>query len=173
MNNLTGFCDSLAQSPQFLAVVLQQPSANLLTLFASLGTPIIASLGIIIACGQLRTARHKLKIDLYEKRLIVYEASRKALGDIMIDGKTSNEIERQFLLGISGAKWLFNRELEEYLHETLWEEIIQLGTLQSQLDGLGRGSEKSGFMKKRSEIISKLNKHLNELDDKFYSFMHL
>lgn len=173
MSNTTSFFDSLAQVPQLFSVVLQQPSLSLVTMLSSVVTLVIAVLGILIAYMQLRTARHKLKLDLYEKRLIIYEAARNAIGTIVTKGKTDNEIEKSFLVGIAGAKWLFDKELESYLHETLWHEIIHLGSLQGGLDGLERGPEKTTLIGKRTARMSALNKQLSELDDRFYKFMHV
>lgn len=173
MSDPTSFCDSMLHSPQLLAVVLQQPSLGWFTVLSSLATPIIAALGIWIAYRQSRTARYKLKLDLYEKRLVIYEAVRNAIGTIVTSGKTNSDIEREFLIGIAGAKWLFDKELEKYLHETLWHEIIHLGTLQGELDGLERGPEKTNLNNKRTVLMNALNKRLSELDNRFDKFMHL
>jgi hypothetical protein len=173
MSNATSFCDSLAQTPQLLSVVIQQPAYSWLTILSSLATPFIAVLGIWIAYRQSRTARYKLKLDLYETRLSIYEAARHAIGTIVTSGQTNNEIERTFLVGIAGAKWLFDKELERYLRQTLWAEIVHLGTLQGELDGLERGLEKTQLIAKRTAQMTSLNKRLSELDEKFYKFMHL
>ena len=103
MSNTTSFCESLIQAPQILSVVLQQPAFSWLTVLSSLATPFIAVLGIWIAYRQSRTARYKLKLDLYEKRLCIYEAARNAIGTIVTSGQTNNEIERTFLVGIDLA----------------------------------------------------------------------
>ncbi|MFZ6845456.1 hypothetical protein [Undibacterium sp. RuTC16W] len=173
MNEPINFCSTFERAPQFITVFLQQPETSWLSLLTAFVTPVIAALGIWIAYQQATINRHKLKLDLYDKRLEIYNAVRNALGTIVMSGQTSQSIEREFLIGIAGAKWLFNKEIKDYLNETLWLQIINLGSLQGQLDGLERGTEKTELSKKRTEVMNALNKRLSELDDMFYEFLHL
>jgi hypothetical protein len=96
-----------------LTADLQQSEPHWTTLVAAFMTPVVASLGILIAFNQWRTARGKLKLDLYEKRLVVYDAVWNTLGQIGTTGKTNQKIEQEFLLGIAGAKWLFDKNMEK------------------------------------------------------------
>lgn len=46
----------------------------------ALTIPVIAIVAAIIAYRQWRTAQSKLKLDLFEKRMVVYQAARDMLG---------------------------------------------------------------------------------------------
>ena len=58
-------------------------SLNILTGFL---TPVIAIIAIWIAIMQMRTHRYKVRIDLFEKRMKIFETIRESLGVILRDG---------------------------------------------------------------------------------------
>jgi hypothetical protein len=49
------------------------------TVLAALLTPAVAILATIVALQQLRTAREKLKLELFDRRLSIHEQTRDVL----------------------------------------------------------------------------------------------
>ena len=94
-----------------------------LTAFA---LPVLAGIGATIAYRQWRTAQNKLKLDLFDKRMIVYQAVRDTLGYIGSHGRINHEEQVKYLIGIQSSKWLFGPEIHKYLDETLWHKIVDL-----------------------------------------------
>lgn len=135
--------------------------------------PAIALMAVVVAISQWRIARMKLKLDLYEKRMVVYEAVKSALCELVIHGKTDPDIERDYLKGIAGSKWLFNKRLADYLNNELWGLISKLACSQSMADSAPPGEERSKEIKSQWAITSELNKQLTELDKRFYPFLSL
>ena len=86
----------------------------------ALGAPIVALIAACIAgCiayQQWKTARNKLKLDLFEKRLQVYNAAAVIVELInnpyAPDRDHLDECTDKFV----GARWLFGREIEQYLN---------------------------------------------------------
>lgn len=72
----------------------------------SIGLVVIGLLGVYVAWRQWRTARQKLRFDLFERRLAIYEATIKFLEDVRRDGLT---VERYMLFDEAtvSARWLF------------------------------------------------------------------
>ncbi|MER8838471.1 hypothetical protein NKH86_06875 [Mesorhizobium sp. M0913] len=60
-------------------------------------TPVIALAVGFIAYRQWRTAHSRLVLDLFEKRLAVYEQTRKAVSFVNTHGRTSREAEIDLL----------------------------------------------------------------------------
>lgn len=142
--------------------------------FSALLTPIVAVFGIYIATQQWRTARNKLKLDLFDKRLAVYEATRSFLASIITSGKITQENEMLFLAGTRGAKWLFGNEIEQYIDKQLWNQSNKLICLQSTFDSLPSPEERESNIKKQTEIKLWFNNQLvNEVDNKFSQFLSL
>lgn len=135
-------------------------------------TPVVAAFGIWIAWNQWRTARRKLKLDLFDKRIVVYDAVQHAIGQIMVHGKTSAEVESAYLIGISGAKWLFDKEMDEYLSGELWRLISRLHAVQSEHIG-APAAERLEAVQKQSKVLNEMSTHWRSIDSKFYPFLSL
>ncbi|MDN4060121.1 hypothetical protein QPK31_18090 [Massilia sp. YIM B02769] len=85
-----------------------------------LGTPVVAllaaSIAGFIANRQWKTARNKLKLDLFDKRIAIYKLAITALQNIRtnkVDVKAVEELENS----LHAARWLFNIDVALYLHE--------------------------------------------------------
>lgn len=79
-----------------------------------------------ISLAQAETARNKLKLDLFEKRMAVYEAARKAIGRAASQGPLSGQEEIDYLSGVNSAKWLFDQKIADYLEKDLWKKLAEL-----------------------------------------------
>lgn len=140
---------------------------------SALLVPTVAILGALIAYRQWRTAQNRLKLDLFDRRLVVYEAARDYISSVMTSGKTTNEKEFEFLAGIRGAKWLFDEDVTQYLDKELWRKICYLGCLQSELDGMPAGEERTKNIRAQADLKKWLIVQMKVLDDKFAPFLKL
>jgi hypothetical protein len=143
------------------------------TYLAALLTPTVAALGIFIAYRQWRTAQNKLKLDLFERRLAVYEAARGFISSVMTSGKTTQDREFEYLTGIRGAKWLFGDEVVQYLDKVLWHKACDLWCLQEELEGMPPGDERTRKVHAKAEIKKWLIAQLEVLDNKFSPYLKL
>ncbi len=89
----------------------------------ALSTPVIAMLGAWIGWRQWVTTRDKLRLELFERRMEVHKALYETLGCLYVKGRLSSEEELRYLTGTSGAKWLFGKEINEYLLKELWPKL--------------------------------------------------
>ena len=92
----------------------------------ALVVPVLALVGAGIAYRQWRTAQNKLKLDLFDRRMLVYQAVLDTLGYVAAHGSISREQQVAYLSGIQTVKWLFGPEIDTYLRRTLWEKIVNL-----------------------------------------------
>ncbi len=97
-------------------------------LFSALLTPLIAIVATYIAWQQWKTNRQKLALDLYERRLHIYQEVRKTLGLVMRDGSISLQILLEFYSSVSEAHFLFGPEIAEYIDE-IYKHGTELGLL--------------------------------------------
>lgn len=85
-------------------------------LFQFLGTVAIGVAAAYIARGQWRTNQAKLKLDLYDRRLAVYEASMKFVLGLTTNAMVDADATRQFLVATRQAPFLFDdTSLPDYL----------------------------------------------------------
>lgn len=139
---------------------------------AALLTPTVAVFAVVIGYRQWRTAQNKLKLDLFEKRLKIYEALRNSIGSITSSGNVTTESEREFLQAIQGIQWLFGPEVENYVDE-IWPRICDLGCLQEELKNLEVGPERTEKAHKSAEIKKWLINQRKGLNAKFAPYLKL
>jgi hypothetical protein len=140
---------------------------------SALLVPIVAVFGLWIAYRQWRTAQNRLKLDLFDRRLIVYEAAREIIVTVRTSGKVTNEAEFKYFANTRGAIWLFNPEIVRYLDEELWRKIVDLGALESELEGLPAGEERSKNVREQRVIKNWLGEQLGVMEKKFAPFLKL
>ena len=140
---------------------------------SALLTPIVAVLGSFIAYRQWRTAQNKLKHDLFERRFAVFDAARKLLASIMTSGKAKDEELFKFLSGTREAKWLLNDDIAKYLEKELYHKAVHLQCLDSELEGVPVGDERSANVRNQTEIKLWLGKQFEVLDEKFSPYLRL
>lgn len=84
---------------------------------------VIALLGAGIAACQMWIAREKLRLDafdrVYDRRVAIYEATRKFLGDVFDDTGISEEKIRAYGFFTLDAEFLFDDDMNNYLREIL------------------------------------------------------
>jgi hypothetical protein len=140
---------------------------------AALLTPTVAVFGLWIGYRQWRTAQNKLKLDLFERRLAIYDGVRSFISSVMTTGKTTQSYEMEFLAAIRGAKWLFGPEVVEYIDTTLWHKACDLWCLQEELQDMPSGQERTDKIHKQAEIKKWLTAQLKVIDEKFSPYLAL
>jgi hypothetical protein len=140
---------------------------------SALSTPTIAILGALIAYRQWCLAQNKLKLDLFDRRFSVYESARNFLASIMTSGRANEKELLKFLAGTREAKWLLNRQVADYLVKEIYHKALDLQTLESELQGVGLGPERTANVRKQSELKKCLMAQYEVLDQHFSPYLQL
>jgi hypothetical protein len=85
-------------------------------------TPLIAIITTFIAFQQWRTNQQKLILDLYDRRMKIYQEVKNILIIIERDATASREELWSFYRSVSEADFLFGSEIRQYI-----DEIYQRG----------------------------------------------
>jgi len=85
------------------------------TLFFSIATLFLSVAIVTIALLQWRVAENKLRLDLFDRRYKVYNATRKFLAVILREAKLTNSELFEFDLETSDAEFLFGADVVEHL----------------------------------------------------------
>lgn len=72
---------------------------------SALLTPVIAAIVTYIAYRQYDTARAKLALDLFEKRLAVYQRLRDAVAVVNSKGQVDTDADRLLLEAINASQF--------------------------------------------------------------------
>lgn len=118
-------CASIASMPPIWATVL-----------SALLTPIIAVVGAYIAWQQWRTNRNKLKLDLFDRRFGVYDATRNLIRDVLTQTHPSDEQLLKFRANTGEASFLLNQTIAKYLTDEMWNKAADLAGLWDEMRDL-------------------------------------
>jgi len=155
---LEAFSLSIVEAPQPIA-----PAIHWTAYSTAIAGPFIAVIAAWIAFRQWQLARNKLKLDLFDRRMAVYEAVRTMLGKATRAGKLTLEEEVEFLSGVQTAKWLFGPEVQTYLEKELWNKIVDFG-YQNTMMASASGNQRAEHIKARTEIFKWIMSQYEQLD---------
>jgi len=125
------------------------------------------------AAAAAATAKSKLKLDLFEKRLEVFTVTKNAI-DIAWksrDFPTSND--KVFLSGTSGARWLFNEQIADYIQRDIWGRLVDIhlkNTISTESDSM---DERNQARTERNELSKQLIKDLHKLEELLAPFLQI
>jgi hypothetical protein len=95
-------------------------------------TALTALIAAWIAFQQYQTARHRLRLDLFEKRLAVYEAAKSLIQTAIRDGNLKTDRIFEFVRDSRQAEFLFDQPLVSYL-EAIRAKSFRFSHLNEQL----------------------------------------
>lgn len=149
------------------------PAATMIAAFAAL------SVTAYFACHQKRsaedqahTAREKLRHDLYDRRYRVFDAARRLLAQIASQRIASDEDLRRFVIDTGDAMFLFDDDMDAHLKE-IRSRAQKLQTLDSLMEPMPVGPQRTSFVNKREEQFTWLVSQLDGLVDTFKPFLKL
>ncbi|MDO9031202.1 MAG: hypothetical protein Q7V09_12260 [Hydrogenophaga sp.] len=122
------------------------------TYLSAFAAPVLAVVAGWIAYRQYTTARAKLKLDLFEKRIAIYNEVNECLSYVFRNGDSSIENDQRFLEALHQAKWLFGADVVNYLQEVIWPKMGELHCLCANLEGMQDSQERNEKLKSRSQL---------------------
>lgn len=136
--------------------------------------PLIVSVGVgYVAWQQWQTARHKLKLDLFDRRLRVYQATKDLVNTMMLHGRISDEELGRFYADIRGAEFLFDSDLRSYytkIGDMVWRTSRLAST--NSID-LRSGNRRDERLKEEDQLYDYLQSEYRRLDERFRSALDL
>ncbi len=156
--------------------IVQAPAAQGRSWIDSLSaglSPLVAILGIAIGVRQWRTAQNKLKLDLFENRLEIFEATQTAIASVHTKGGPSHSAVLSFAAATASARWLFNKQIADYLHQELGKRLDELRILGEELDELGPDDDRRGLVDQRAEQRKWITKQFPIIEEMFSPFLSI
>lgn len=152
-----------------------QTAPDLITILSGLLTPVIAILATYIAWKQHHIDKYRLKNELYDRRAEVYTALDLFLIDFIREGHTTFERTHQFYNQISKSKFLFDKDIQNYLMK-IYRKAIKCYELQIKMypengsQGLPVGEERSKVAQEQCDIIKWISKQSNDSIEVFREY---
>lgn len=134
-------------------------------------SPIIAIVGGVIAWQQFRINRNKLKLDRFDKRYAIYEASMNFAASIIANGRLKSAPYDQFMVHSRGARFLLSKEMADYLDQL----TTNAGKLHGVLHSLERPTitdeQREKYGDHVTEITEWFQQQLEVIPEKFGPFL--
>ena len=146
----------------------------------ALGTPLVAlvaaSIASLIAYRQWNTAREKLKLDMFDRRMEIYTCALAVI-HWMASYKPDKDSEPVFQLQTLNAKvrWLLSEEISEFLRNLAYRALVSEIPFDEEQFGMSDDDHKlmvENEGKMRREIIRVDLAKLNELFQPYLSVKH-
>jgi hypothetical protein len=122
-------------------------------------SPAIAGVAVYIALRQWLTNRHRVKLDIFDRRFRVFLEVRKILSSVIPEGSASSELFLNFRTSVAESYFIFGAEIESYL-----EEIYSHGIKLACADGQRRlPKEERAEDHDTKKVAEEINTHLTWL----------
>ena len=144
---------------------------QLIGIFKAWLTPLIAVVVTYVAWRQWRVNVYRLRLDLFEKRYAVFDATRKFLSLILRKATFEMNDFYEFRANVSDADFLFKKDVVKYLGN-IDDKALQLNTTQDTYKPLLAGDERTKLVKEEKEILKWLTDQLPELKKIFTPYIN-
>lgn len=140
-------------------------------MFSPIATLIVSLIVGYIAWQQWQVARAKLRLDLFDRRYKVYDATRKFLAGIMSEPTFSDSQLFTFYAGTSDAEFLFDSEVVDYLAQ-IRKRALDMRLHQKLYAPMGVGEEqRSSHIEKEQEQLLWLTEQITAMTKTFAPYL--
>ncbi|RKY04476.1 MAG: hypothetical protein DRP56_09995 [Planctomycetota bacterium] len=124
-----------------------------------------------VAFQQYKLSRAKFKLDLFEKRYVVYKATQKLLTHVLQKGDVDLDELFEFRGKTQDAIFLFDKKIPEYLND-IDGKVLKLNTLRDQLEGIPKSDIRSELCGNMKQLLLSITKELPKLKVVFGKYMN-
>jgi hypothetical protein len=117
-------------------------------------TAIVAVVGSFIAYFQWRTAHQRVVLDLFDRRLRVFEDVEEAVKSVFSSTDVTNETFFRLVKAKGSARFLFGQEVNSHL-QTMIDDFAWRMTFNDQTIN-GSGDERQDNLKKKYKVIQRI-----------------
>jgi hypothetical protein len=133
-------------------------------------TSIIAAVVAVISFVQYRNQQNQLKLQLFEKRYIVYEGFMEILRVIQRDAKIETKDQFEFYFKTKDLSFLFKDDIINY-KQMLLEKIKELQLLQLKLNQNKKEDNRSELSEKEMKLLLFFSNELITCEKHFHAYM--
>jgi len=151
---------------------MSTPLPYWIQLLQALGTLAIATLAAVIAIAQWRIAKQKAVVDVFDKRMDVYNSLRAVVQKVMSAGNATQENCYEFAAHVDRAQFLFGDKVVKKLGE-IADAMWLLREHETETAGLSVGEELTGLVQKRRKALNKVTSFYGECHQLLRPYMRM
>jgi hypothetical protein len=138
--------------------------------FFPLATLVLGFAVAYVAWQQWQIARHRLRLDLFDRRYKVYDAARKFLSIILREARFEDSQLFEFYAGTSDAEFLFDSDVVDYL-EQVRKRAVHMRTAQKIYEHMPVGDERSRHVQSEHDDLLWLTDQLTAMTAVFRPYL--
>ncbi|MGJ7573261.1 hypothetical protein ACSFBX_22240 [Variovorax sp. RB2P76] len=157
---------------------MNPPEPHWTAILAALLTPTVAIIAVYVALINARTARNKLKLDLFDKRIKVFSTIRDFLRGMVLRDELGEAVFIPLVDAFNEAQFLFNDKVHLHLKNQTFEVckrfhnvFREYDTLSENLRDMKLGQDE--FKKQSDELLKRRNAIREELIDEEREILRL
>ena len=144
--------------------------STLIPILGPVATLIVGCAVAFIAWQQSKVARNKLRLDLFDRRYKVYDATRKFLAMIVRDATFSDSQLVEFVAGTSDAEFLFGSAVVDYLAQ-IRKRALEMRTHRKVYEHMPVGHEHSRHVQTESDQLLWLSEQITAMTKTFTPYL--
>ena len=133
-------------------------------------TPIIGVAVVYVAWQQYKTNRKKFRLDLYDRKLKVFEGLTTLLQHIVRQNTATGVQVQQYKMATLEAVFLFNEDIVNYLNEVK-SKVHKLQSANKIIDAKLPAEKQTKASSEQSDLLDWFNIQLTKSTDKFREYM--
>jgi hypothetical protein len=147
---------------------------HIFEIFSGYLTVVIAITTTYIVIQQYLVSRYKVRMDLYDRRLKIYNAIMKFMRHVRQHGDASNDQIFELIEQTAESKFLFKGAIKEHI-ELLYQKALDLQEVNRQLadHSLPKGAERTRLAKEMTKHFQSLRDQYNQTDILFSKYLKL
>jgi hypothetical protein len=147
---------------------------QLIKFSSALLTPLIAIIAVYIAYQQMLTNKNKLRNELFDRRMKVFEAFQDFIREVVARGYAETEDIRNLHSVKSNIPFLFDEEIEEY-RKSLVDTGLKLRSINRKLSdqSLPKGDKRTELANKDYELNTWFSDQFDESISKFSDYLKI
>lgn len=152
--------------------------SNLIAYVSAFGSPLVAlvagGFAAYFSYRSWRTAKNKLRLDLFDKRYNLYVQIQGFLQKVYSDKWEAETDNIKFLNMVAEAKWIFDDKVFDYLVKDLHSKLSEYSRVGADMaDSVERGPEWQSSAQVRRKVRTDLVNQESVLIEKMTPFLRL
>lgn len=130
----------------------------------------IAFLAVVIAYGQWQTGRHQVVLSLFERRLQVFNDIEDCVKEVIGPVAVSNETFWKFISAKGSARFLFGKDVDEYLAELQ----MDFAFIKTYTDAVIQAEANAGeLMEQKTQTLLRITNFVEKSSSLFGQYMRM
>lgn len=113
---------------------------------------LVVAIFVFAARYQRKWIKTKVKIELFDRRFLIYSAAQEVIASIKAHGMANEEVLETLRVRTRDARWLFNSDIAHYLFQQVYGNARKLNALIHTLSTIPPGAPCSEYMEKQVQL---------------------